>query len=412
MTNLARFTIDADPSANRGYDVQPGATPALQLEGTPNAVVRQVTYQVHDVSEPDSPRATKDAPTLTLDNGAATGQSVDAATPGAVVDVTSGIPTIAGDGHLWGVRCLVNGGIDADGRVNEDYTFSRVLCLRSAFGVRKILAAERTEYSADTWSEAQNELVAALRKLQLPFPLLLGHNPQLLVGGMVPSAYGTVLDESGSPLRYDALGNMGSKGGTLGGAAGAARPQVSYSGSHRLITLDGTDDYAASNLAAAPWADLQQEGTLFLVLTPVAGSGVILTTMTSAVATDTGVMFFQSGTQNLDVLLATGTGSYLVSHSTSGGEMSTGNPHLVACRYQKGAADEFLLRIDRAEAVAKAMTGAPATGAPSATLQLGRWPGGTAFLNHVLNAAAFTPEFLSVGEMQDVECELTRAFAL
>lgn len=157
MTNYARFTIDADPSTNRGYDILNGAAGTLVLE-TPTSEQWKVTFSVSDATDENAPLASKDAPELTLNNGSgSTGTSVDAATPSSSVTTTwpaSGV-------HSYIIRCTVNNGVDSDGSVNSDYVFERMVSIRTVEGARKIVGTEGTQYSARGWADAQNELVDA-----------------------------------------------------------------------------------------------------------------------------------------------------------------------------------------------------------------------------------------------------------
>ena len=155
MTNLARFTISGTPSSQGGYDVDPGETPQLQLEASA-ALVGRATFEVYSPSNPLSPRATPAAPTLTL-TGATSGQSVDAASPSAVVTVSAGIPALR-TAHAWAIRCKVDGGVNHDGSVNPDKVFERLMVMRSALGRRKIIPSERGEYSTtESWASAVND---------------------------------------------------------------------------------------------------------------------------------------------------------------------------------------------------------------------------------------------------------------
>jgi len=154
--NLARFTINGSPSTAGGFDVDPGIVPSLRLEAS-SSLVGRVTFEVH--SSTGGPRASYQAPLLTLNNGITTGQAVDAATPSSTVTISAGVPGFRA-AHTWEIRCKVNGGTNSDGSVNPDYVFSRYLVMRSSSLRRKILASERFEYDPDeSWAGAFNELV-------------------------------------------------------------------------------------------------------------------------------------------------------------------------------------------------------------------------------------------------------------
>jgi hypothetical protein len=411
-TNLAKFTIDGDPSSNRGYDVDPGATPELKLEGTPNVVVRQVTFEVYDPSGSTVARCSKDAPTLTLDNGSETGQSVDAATPSSGVEISAGIPANRGGGHLWEVDCKVNGGVDADGKVNPDYVFSRFIALRSVAGLRKIIPSERDEYSIETWSEAQNEIIEYLESQtkELGAHELFQHLGGCLIdyAGDVPSAYGTGIDETGSPLRYAVIGNMGSLGGTFGGTTGNARPEVATADEHRIVKLDGTDDYHEFSEAASVCQPLHDKGTLVVVVWPLDDLGAICATVSGLVATNTGIaLFYNAG--NLSVGIFNGSGTPRYNHSTSGEELKPGEPHIILLRYDSSESPQVSLRIDGVEVDTDNLTGAAASGAPDGTLRIARYAAsGTSYLKSRICEIAFLDRYLNTGEAQDIENALRK----
>lgn len=157
MTNFARFTVDGDPSANRGVDVLNSGTSVLKLE-TPTSEVWKATFSVYDATDVNSPLASKDSPAITLDNGAgSTGKSVSASPVSGEVEVD----WPASGAHSWIVRCTVNNGVNPDGSANADYVFERMASIRSAAGRRKIVATEGTQYSPRGWADAQNEDVDA-----------------------------------------------------------------------------------------------------------------------------------------------------------------------------------------------------------------------------------------------------------
>jgi hypothetical protein len=157
MTNFARFTVDDDPSSNRGVDVLNSGTSVFKLE-TPTSEAWKATFSVYDATDVNSPLASKDAPALTLDNGAgSTGKSVSASPVSGEVEAD----WPASGAHSWIVRCTVNNGVNPDGSANADYVFERMVSIRSAAGRRKIVATEGTQYSPRGWADAQNEDVDA-----------------------------------------------------------------------------------------------------------------------------------------------------------------------------------------------------------------------------------------------------------
>jgi hypothetical protein len=157
MTNFARFTVDDDPSSNRGIDVLNDATSVFKLE-TPTSEAWKATFSVYDAADVNAPLASMDAPTLELDNGAGeTGTSVSASPVSGEVEVT----WPASGAHSYIVRCTVNNGVNPDGSANPDYVFERMVAIRTPGGRRKIIATEGTQYSPRGWADAQNEDVDA-----------------------------------------------------------------------------------------------------------------------------------------------------------------------------------------------------------------------------------------------------------
>lgn len=156
MANFARFLINASASTDGGFDATAGQTLTFQLEGTPSGVVQRATFEVYDPAQPTSPLASKNAPALSL-AGATTGTKIDAATPASAVTTT--MPTGV---HSYRVRCSVNGGLDPNGSPSADYSFERLVVIRSAGGLRKVVSGESTDYSPSGAADAQNDLIDAL----------------------------------------------------------------------------------------------------------------------------------------------------------------------------------------------------------------------------------------------------------
>jgi hypothetical protein len=156
VPNYARFDIDTSPASDGGFDALESTTLELKLPATPGNIVQRTTFEVYDPLEPTAPLASKDAPLIELDNGITTAARIDAATPHAIVEM----PIPAGV-HSWRVRCLVNGGQDANGRTHPDFMFERLVVVRSAGGLRKIVHGEGTSYGQRGDADAQNEMVDA-----------------------------------------------------------------------------------------------------------------------------------------------------------------------------------------------------------------------------------------------------------
>jgi len=145
----AKFKITGTASAGRGYDATNGEILQLQLEDQPPQDVYKCQYSIG--------LTTSGAPTPTFS------PSLGLASPvGGIVELT-----MPGSGaHSYEVICTVNDGRDESGRIRPDYTFSRIVSIRSAAGLRKIFAAETTEYDPNQgWANAMNEMVETIDSL-------------------------------------------------------------------------------------------------------------------------------------------------------------------------------------------------------------------------------------------------------
>lgn len=159
MTNLARFTVNATPSTNRGFDATNGQALTFGLEA-PSSLVQRWTLEVYTPSDTNAPLASKAAPLLTLVGGTS-GQKVDSVTPAS--SITSTAP--ASGYHSYVVRSTVNGGADARGNPDPDLVFERIVAIRTPGGRRKIIASEGTQYAPGGWADAQNDDVDAVEGL-------------------------------------------------------------------------------------------------------------------------------------------------------------------------------------------------------------------------------------------------------
>lgn len=133
----ANFTIEATASQPPGYDATLGQTLTLQLEDQPALDITSTRYSVGQYS--------KGAPALTF-----SGSGVPA-TPQGTVTVT-----MPGSGmHTYQLICTTSDG-------TRTYITSRIVAIRSVGGLRKILAAESTEYDPTFgWADALNEALDA-----------------------------------------------------------------------------------------------------------------------------------------------------------------------------------------------------------------------------------------------------------
>lgn len=171
MTN-ALFTINDDDS-DQGFDAASGAELSFRLKTLPVSGVSSVLFQVFSPTAfaaelgiaRNPPRASSGAPVLTLFNDAdVEGQSVSpVAVDGAVGVVLPNDDTA----YSWIVRCVVNGGMGrlTDGRigVRPDFIHERMVVIKDAKGLRRIIASETTQYSDDGWAQAINEMMDVLQ---------------------------------------------------------------------------------------------------------------------------------------------------------------------------------------------------------------------------------------------------------
>lgn len=212
MANLARFFINGVSSTpTAGFDATAGQLLTFTPEGA-SSIVQRSTYEVYSVSEPSSPLASKDAPTLTL-VGATSGQKVDAATPSAAVTCT--LPSTAGLCASWLVRRYVNGGIDASGKFNPDYVFERLVAVRAANGMRKVVATESTQYSPRGWADAQNETIDQLMAGFTPIEFqstAAGSSFETVASYTIPEGYAV-------RVVFEVVGQQGSEVGIYGKVA-------------------------------------------------------------------------------------------------------------------------------------------------------------------------------------------------
>lgn len=280
MTNIARFTIAGTPSSDRRYDVAPGGTPVLQLEQS-SSLVWRVTFEVRS-AQTDSPRATRNAPTLTLNNGAgSTGQSVDATTPAASVTISSGIPSERA-AHLWEIRCKVNGGTNPDGTPNPDWVFSRYMAMRSVQGLRKLLGSERDEYDTiDSWAGAINELIdlwstsgGSVDPTKLPLSGLVPMQGNLQMGGSRITDVGTPILGSDAATANWVLDQIDSATGTLVDTTDSRLSDARTPTAHASTHLTGGGDAIA---VATSSTDGLMPATAFAKLAAISAGAAGLT---------------------------------------------------------------------------------------------------------------------------------------
>lgn len=153
----AKFKINSTASSPPGFDATPSQVITLQLETNPAPDIYQTKFSVYSPGDPNSPLASLSAPTLTL--SPPTGI---AATPTSAVTFT-----MPGSGvHTYKIRCVVNGGVEAaTGKIIPQWTYERIISIRSGNGLRKQLPGESTEYNARGWTDEQNREIDAVAAL-------------------------------------------------------------------------------------------------------------------------------------------------------------------------------------------------------------------------------------------------------
>ncbi len=159
----AAFSINSD-SGSAGFEASNGQVLTLRLRQPLGA--SRVLFQVWDPAGADPalgiaanpPRASKGAPSLTL-NGSSSGYAVSPATPDGAVTLT-----MPGGGHSYLVRCVVNGGTrTVGGRVVTDPTLisERGIFTPTGTSIRKVVATETTQFEAEGWAGPLADLIDA-----------------------------------------------------------------------------------------------------------------------------------------------------------------------------------------------------------------------------------------------------------
>lgn len=136
------FDISGSPSSDRGYDALNGETLTLTLEASPALDIRSIQYSVQ-----------------VADGGAPALVFSDSGAPAIPTDpCTTTLPVTGTRAYL--IRAVANGGKDPDGTANPDYTRERLVVIRNASGLRKMVIAETTQYDGDDgWAAVINDMV-------------------------------------------------------------------------------------------------------------------------------------------------------------------------------------------------------------------------------------------------------------
>ncbi|HZL96817.1 MAG TPA: hypothetical protein VFB99_24390, partial [Vicinamibacterales bacterium] len=143
---ISDFTINADPSADPGFDATAAQVLTLQLENLPATDVYRTQFSVA--------RFSKDMPALVFSP-----VSGEPATPGGTVTVTCP----ATGTHSFIIDCVVNNGVDQLGVTRTDFRSARLVTVRAPTGLGKIVPGESTEYDVTNgWTGRLNEMIDAV----------------------------------------------------------------------------------------------------------------------------------------------------------------------------------------------------------------------------------------------------------
>jgi hypothetical protein len=158
MPIAALFDINLD-GEDRGYEASNSEVLSIKLRDP--SLASTVLFQVFDPAgvNPElgiganPPRASKDAPTLTL-VGATSGQAVSPTSVSAAVAVT-----LPGSGTAsWIIRCLVNGGMrqlpNGSTVFDPALIYERGVYIPTVYGTRKPVATETAQFEIEGWAGA------------------------------------------------------------------------------------------------------------------------------------------------------------------------------------------------------------------------------------------------------------------
>jgi hypothetical protein len=165
VPNLALFDIDSD-GQDRGFESSGDTSHALRLRRQPPIGITSVVFQVFDPNAfvaddaiaSNPPRASTDAPTLTL-SGATAGQRVSPST----VDGSVSVNVPGGDAASWIIRCVVNGGVKTLPNgvqvMDPSLVHERGLYVAGDGELRKPVATEVGQFHVDGWAEVIASMV-------------------------------------------------------------------------------------------------------------------------------------------------------------------------------------------------------------------------------------------------------------
>ena len=152
-TNHARFKINGTASedavtGDRGFDATNGQVITLVIEASTTSAL-SVTYFLFDSTDSTSPLASKSAPAVNFAGSGTPTQVVS--TPSSAATFTMPVAGV----HSYTVRAVaaIPGGSD---------TYERIVSIRApGSAIRKITAAETTQYNQRGYSDTQNDMVDA-----------------------------------------------------------------------------------------------------------------------------------------------------------------------------------------------------------------------------------------------------------
>jgi hypothetical protein len=277
----AKFKIGSSVFAAGGYDIAAGASVNLQLEDQPATDVTSCVYSVGTRSH--------GAPDPTFASAGV------ASPPGAAVAFTA-----PGSGiHSYEIRCVTNGGAAVkrpDG--TDDYSVnnkSRIISIRGTASLqRKMVPAESIQYSPESWTVTQNEMVDAMEGVMLSG------------GGAILQAVDQKMATDGSDdFESDAGGAyliLVSKAITIGGS-GARRIRA------RVDVAYHTDDVVFRSTLAIE--QTSEAGSVVLVERPLPFSGTVssASSMPKSIGATTGALAAGSYTIRVKIKVVDSPGS-------------------------------------------------------------------------------------------------------
>lgn len=209
----------ASPHSDAGFDAVEGETLTLQLEASPGLDVQRTQFEV-------AQKAPSTAADLTLSNSGVP--------PTPLGPVTA---PVAASLAAYLVRSTINGGRNANGALEPEWTKERIIVVRRN-GVRPVVPGERTQYHAtEGWFEAINGLLEEISSGIVSD-----------VGAIRTTAYTAELDEL---VRCDPSTPFTVSLPTAAGNAGRVVSVKNVTASTNTITIDPDGSETIDGAAAA-----------------------------------------------------------------------------------------------------------------------------------------------------------------